>query len=94
MCSLLIRSNYVRKYDTITLCLGSSFVDYIFCRTFAKRAEITLQLRFAFDHHCDVLSLCQNYFNYLFGVTFLKASELCWIVEMFEMLKLRLEVNL
>ena len=31
---LLVRSNYVRKYDTITLRVGSSFLDYLFCGTF------------------------------------------------------------
>ena len=32
---LLVRSNYVLKYDTITLRVGSSFLDYYFCGTFA-----------------------------------------------------------
>ena len=31
----LVRSNYVRKYDTITLGVGSSFLDYYFCGMFA-----------------------------------------------------------
>ena len=30
ICYLLVRSNYVRKYDTITLRVGALFLDYFF----------------------------------------------------------------
>ena len=68
---LLVRSNYVRKYVTITLRVGSSFLDYFFCITFAKRIEITLQLRFAFVKHFDIFSVTSQLRCLFDVVTFL-----------------------
>ena len=68
---LLVRSNYVRKYVTITLRVGSSFLDYFFCITIAKRIEITLQLRFAFVKNFDIFSVTSQLRCLFDVVTFL-----------------------
>ena len=55
---LLVGSNYLRKYDTITLRVGSSFLAHqlfdnidIWIPWFALNMEIMLQSRFIFVHH-------------------------------------------
>ena len=55
---LLVRSNYLRKYDTIALRVGASFLGRqlfdnvdILIPWFALNMEIMLQPRFIFVHH-------------------------------------------
>ena len=83
---LLVRSNYLRKLGTITLRGGSSFLGYIFVVRLHNIIATTLQLRFVFVCHCDIVLLRHNYVISLFkgerfdGVRITLNSGNCWNV--------------
>lgn len=51
---LLVRSKYSKKHDRITFRIAPSFWDYVFLGTLLVNIKMSIQVRFAFDRHCDI----------------------------------------
>ena len=81
---LILHSNYVRKYGTVTLHVGPNFwINFLWyvCITYWNKVAVRLQLGSAIVHHFDIFLLRHNYVIFCsLWLRFLMTLELRYIL--------------